>query len=282
MDRYDRGWGRGYSAGGGASYDRGLRYDAGWWGGGRRGWWDGPPPRPQRFAWGYGRDFGPGGGDPRSPYHSGPGRGYGAGWERYGPPGGYGAEWGAAYGNYPARGRPRQSMGYDDFAGPRGGPGEGAWFERYGPSRGYDSPGFPTRYFDDDLDFDDHFDDDFDDDLDGGFGPAGQSFGQRWSGEPNDDDVRRSVSRSLHEDGFIEAAAIQVEVKERVVTLRGQVKDYMEARYAWDDAWEAPGVRGVISKLTVEGSGRQESPPGAARKEVGSGKGKGSRGASKD
>jgi len=35
------------------------------------------------------------------------------------------------------------------------------------------------------------------------------------------------------------------------VTLTGDVGDFMEARYAWDDAWESPGVRGVINNLTV-------------------------------
>ena len=72
--------------------------------------------------------------------------------------------------------------------------------------------------------------------------------------KPDDGEVRDAVARSLRDDGFIDADAIQVEVKDRVVTLRGEVQDYMEARYAWDDAWDAPGVRGVISKLTVQAS----------------------------
>ena len=36
-----------------------------------------------------------------------------------------------------------------------------------------------------------------------------------------------------------------------MVTLKGEVDDYLEARYAWDDAWEAAGVRGVLNQLTV-------------------------------
>ena len=72
-----------------------------------------------------------------------------------------------------------------------------------------------------------------------------------WDEVPNDGEVREAVARSLRDDGFVDADVIQVEVKDRVVTLRGEVQDYMEARYAWDDAWDAPGVRGVISKLTV-------------------------------
>jgi hypothetical protein len=40
-------------------------------------------------------------------------------------------------------------------------------------------------------------------------------------------------------------------VNDNVVTLKGEVDDYLEARYAWDDAWEARGVRGVVNQLTV-------------------------------
>jgi hypothetical protein len=40
-------------------------------------------------------------------------------------------------------------------------------------------------------------------------------------------------------------------VEEGVVTLTGEVADFMEARYAWDDAWESPGVRGVVNNITV-------------------------------
>jgi osmotically-inducible protein OsmY len=36
-----------------------------------------------------------------------------------------------------------------------------------------------------------------------------------------------------------------------VVTLTGEVDDFLKARYAWDDAWEAEGVRGVVNNLTV-------------------------------
>ena len=36
-----------------------------------------------------------------------------------------------------------------------------------------------------------------------------------------------------------------------MVTLTGEVDDFMQARYAWDDAWESAGVRGVVNNLTV-------------------------------
>ncbi len=55
----------------------------------------------------------------------------------------------------------------------------------------------------------------------------------------------------MSEDGYIESDGIEVTVQNGVVTLRGEVADYMQARYAWDDAWETEGVRGVINHLTV-------------------------------
>ncbi|HET9985408.1 MAG TPA: BON domain-containing protein [Longimicrobiales bacterium] len=67
----------------------------------------------------------------------------------------------------------------------------------------------------------------------------------------SDDDIRESVRENLFQDSFVEPERIEVDVREGVVTLRGDVSDFMEARYAWDDAWESPGVRGVINNLTV-------------------------------
>lgn len=67
----------------------------------------------------------------------------------------------------------------------------------------------------------------------------------------DDEEVRRSVRESLFNDGWVPADRIEVEVNGGVVTLTGEVSDYMEARYAWDDTWETPGVRGVVNQLTV-------------------------------
>jgi len=66
-----------------------------------------------------------------------------------------------------------------------------------------------------------------------------------------DDEVARCVCEALERDSWLETDRIHVQVSEGVVTLTGEVHDYMEARYAWDDAWEADGVRGVISHLAV-------------------------------
>ncbi len=70
---------------------------------------------------------------------------------------------------------------------------------------------------------------------------------------PRDDEVRESVHECLFQDSWVSPGGIEVEVRDGVVTLRGRVKDHMEARFVVDDAWDAPGVRGVISDLRVQG-----------------------------
>src|SRR5690606_29256988 len=142
--------------------------------------------------------------------------------------------------------------GYEPYHGGGGAYGGGrGGYAPGGPRGGYPDP---SAEFIDEFDDDDFFDEDDDFDVGG------------WGDEPDDGEVQDRVARSLRQDGFIDADAIQVEVKDRVVTLRGDVRDYMEARYAWDDAWDVPGVRGVISKLSVHAADRQEAPPDAARK----------------
>lgn len=79
--------------------------------------------------------------------------------------------------------------------------------------------------------------------------PSGPAYG--YAGEPDDEEVKQSVRESLYGDSWVDADRIEVEVEDGVVTLTGKVDDYMEARYAWDDAWETPGVRGVVNQLTV-------------------------------
>lgn len=70
-------------------------------------------------------------------------------------------------------------------------------------------------------------------------------------GRMDDEDVRESVRENLFQDSYIDPDRIEVHVDRGVVTLRGEVDDFLEARYAWDDAWDSPGVRGVINHLTV-------------------------------
>jgi hypothetical protein len=145
--------------------------------------------------------------------------------------------------------------GYDGSPGSPFGPGAPGWGASYDRFR---AP------FDEDprAGWDPEYDDDFGDED-----PWDAGLSGRGNVELDDAEIRRRVWQNLMEDGFIDAGAMRIDVKDRVVTLRGEVADYMEARYAWDDAWEAEGVRGVISKLTIRGDAREEAPPGAATKE---------------
>lgn len=214
-------------------------------------------------------------------------RGWGRGYGERGAPRRYGAwygqkpeRWGHGYG-HPSYGAP---WAYS--------PGPAPWWSlaRYDapfihdrpppqhPGRGYAAPdpmpgaGWPghpgawerqrERRHDYAGDFESVFDDDFDDDDFSEFGAMLDEFGD----EPEDAELVARVTAALRRDGFLDSEAIAVSVDEGVITLRGEVGDYMQARYAWDDAWEVPGVRGVVSKLTVRGMERQEAPTNAARK----------------
>ncbi len=83
-----------------------------------------------------------------------------------------------------------------------------------------------------------------------GLGPYHERLRQR---RRADDEVREEVEEALFYDTWVDADAITVEVEEGVVTLRGELPDYEEIRYATDDAWDVDGVRGVRSDLTVRG-----------------------------
>lgn len=76
--------------------------------------------------------------------------------------------------------------------------------------------------------------------------------------EMHDGEIREAVLENLFQDSWIDPERIDVEVDRGVVTLTGEVRDFMEARYAWDDAWESPGVRGVVNNLTVRADLPQE------------------------
>jgi hypothetical protein len=69
--------------------------------------------------------------------------------------------------------------------------------------------------------------------------------------ELSDRDLQRAVRDSLNRDPWVDSQRISLDVSNGVVTLRGEVDDFMEARYVWDDAWETPGVHGVVNNLTV-------------------------------
>jgi hypothetical protein len=77
------------------------------------------------------------------------------------------------------------------------------------------------------------------------------SHGHQLGGDWSDEDVEQAVRANMYQDTHVDADRIDVSVNNGVVTLQGEVDDYLEARYAWDDAWEVEGVRGVINQLTV-------------------------------
>jgi osmotically-inducible protein OsmY len=68
-----------------------------------------------------------------------------------------------------------------------------------------------------------------------------------------DSELREEVEEALFFDTWVDADAIEVEVKDGVVTLRGELPNFEEVRYATDDAWDVDGVVGVRSELTVAG-----------------------------
>lgn len=85
-------------------------------------------------------------------------------------------------------------------------------------------------------------------------GPRGDRWGYELDDtgtELGDREILAAVRRRLYEDVWLDVDRIDVEVEDGVVTLSGEVDDYMEARYAWDDAWETEGVRGVLNQLAV-------------------------------
>lgn len=81
-----------------------------------------------------------------------------------------------------------------------------------------------------------------------GLGPYHQRLHTR---RRPDDEVKKDVEDALFYDTWVDAEAIQVEVKDGVVTLSGELPDYHEVRYATDDTWDVDGVRGVHCRLTV-------------------------------
>ncbi|HEX8361419.1 MAG TPA: BON domain-containing protein [Longimicrobium sp.] len=127
--------------------------------------------------------------------------------------------------------RPRPATGgYDGgFRGPQGtGPG-GPEFVDSGDDGMYG----PARY---------------------GLGPYHQRLRKR---QRPDAELKTDVEDALFYDTWVDAEAITVEVSNGVVTLRGELPDFDEIRYATDDAWDVDGVRGVRSELRVNTARRR-------------------------
>lgn len=287
MARYDQGWSRDYMRGGNefdAGRDRGYGSDFGSWGdawgsapsagfrgrgvGQYRGWgtrWE---------SGGYGGDYsgggaygggafggydrGFGGQSGQGGYRAGGygGGGYGGGADRglYGEPfpgyGGYpgGREQGMYYG-----GRSGYDRGYGiqrTYQAGRFGGGQRQMGGRQEMGGGYDrgyanEPFMPEEAYRQHPEYNrpQHQTRGRWPDVGHEFGPGGM--------ELDDGEIRQAVRQNLYNDSWVDAERVQVEVNEGVVTLSGEVNDYMEARYAWDDAWESAGVRGVINQLAV-------------------------------
>lgn len=135
----------------------------------------------------------------------------------------------------------RQGAGrvYDRSFGPRGGFAEGGDFP---PRTGHGG---------------------FEGEVDAGegmFGPARYGLGpyhQRLRKRQRADaEVKTDVEDALFYDTWVDAEAITVEVRAGVVTLRGELPDHDEVRYATDDAWDVEGVRGVRSELRINSARR--------------------------
>jgi hypothetical protein len=103
----------------------------------------------------------------------------------------------------------------------------------------------------------------YDGDMGGGgnFGPARYGLGpyhQRLRKRQRPDaELKTEVEDALFFDTWVDAEAITVEVSGGIVTLRGELPDYDEVRYATDDAWDVDGVRGVRSELRVNTARRR-------------------------
>ncbi len=225
----------------------------------------------------YGREYQ--GGYDRSYRRGGPGGGRsGEGWGGGGWGGrrGYGAEFGQrrgggfgpgaygeqhpTFGGYP--GGRQQGMYYGGREG-RGGPGYGGqggggytgghgydWPERGGWGRGGYDQGYVRQPFLPEAAYRRHPE----------LNRPQRHAGDRWPAQVHDfsggialsdSDIEQAVRENLYQDTWVDAERIEVSVENGVITLRGEVDDYLMARYAWDDAWEAEGVRGVINQITV-------------------------------
>ena len=248
MSRYDWGFGQAYGGrwnGGSGWYDT-PREEMGM----RRDWRGGYPLRPgedngydeefrgyRRMR--YGRWDGPQGGTGGGYFGAGGPRGeYGDAYPGFGYPGGIprGSNGGGSYGGYDrgdyergayqggGYGRASQGRGYD--AGHRG-PAGGTFLPEEAYRRHPELSQQPRAR-------------------------QWESHDHAWDEEDlSDDEIVEAVQQRMYEDPWLDVERIQVAVEDGVVTLTGEVDDFLEARYAWDDAWEAEGVRGVVNHLTV-------------------------------
>ncbi len=257
MARYDGGFGGprgGWRGRQGGPYRRGFREPGGtpddFPQGGRSGPYGGEWQR-QYGAGGYGGGR-PGGGYRQEGYGGTGGRGTPGGWS-YRPGGDPRGDW---------RGRGGWDRGeyggaYEEYGGYPGGQARGEYYGgRASQARGYDA-GYARAPFMPEEAYRRHPE-------------YRQDPGRReweahqheYGDELSDDEVRDAVYRRMSADAWLDPERIDVQVEDGVVTLTGEVDDFLKARYAWDDAWEADGVRGVVNNLTVRADEPRTEPHG--------------------
>jgi osmotically-inducible protein OsmY len=81
----------------------------------------------------------------------------------------------------------------------------------------------------------------------GYYGP----YHQQAVGAADDLDIKSDVESALKWDSYVDASRINLDVKNGIVTLRGNVEGPLEKRSAGDDAWDTPGVVDVVNELEL-------------------------------
>mgnify|MGYP001044552079 CR=1 FL=1 len=67
-----------------------------------------------------------------------------------------------------------------------------------------------------------------------------------------DEKIKKDVTDQLYWDHRVDAADVQIEVDDGVVTLTGNVPSFTAKDAAYDDTWFVDGVRLVVNDLDVE------------------------------
>lgn len=75
-----------------------------------------------------------------------------------------------------------------------------------------------------------------------------------------DEKIKKNVTDQLYWDHRVDAADVQIDVEDGVVTLTGSVPSFTAKDAAYDDTWFVDGVRLVINDLDVEYVTKTEMP----------------------
>lgn len=68
----------------------------------------------------------------------------------------------------------------------------------------------------------------------------------------NLEQVREQITKEFERHARIDASKVKIEVKDRKITLRGEVRNFDEMDEAENAAWSIPGVDEVENELTIE------------------------------